>query len=269
MRLFSRLPILASLALLGICASAEPLTITLPVPQAPPGTPAALFPSPRLDWLDRVEGNLEKLKEGPYDMIWDGDSITDGWQGGGKAVWTEHFGKIKTADFGIGGDQVQHVLWRLQHGELDGQDPKLIMLMIGTNNLGQNPKDVAAGIKLLLNEYETRCPHAQILLLGIFPRGPKPTDPPRDWIAKVNGIISGYTSDPRVTYLDFGGDFLQPDGTLPKTMMPDALHPNAAGYEIWAHAITPVVEKYFPGQTAGNPASADAAAKYSAGFWTR
>jgi beta-glucosidase len=134
------------------------------------------------------------------------------------------------------------------------------MVMIGTNNNGQDPKDVAEGIKLLLAEYEKRCPHAQILLLAIFPRSPAPTDPLRQWVEKVNLLISGYGSDPRVTYLDIGNKFLLPDGTLSKDIMPDALHPNATGYEIWANAITPVVAKYFPNQVGPTTAVTDATA---------
>jgi len=225
---------------------AEDASVSWPPPPLPPG-PAATHPAPKIDWLYRFQATLKKY-QGPHDMIWDGDSITDNWQGNGKAVWGAHFGKIKIADFGIAGDQVQHDLWRVQHGQLDGQDPKLVMLMIGTNNLRQGVDDVAAGIKMLVGEYETRCPHAQILLLGIFPRTATPTDPARAWIKQVNTIISGYNSDPRVTYLDIGDKFLQPDGTLSKDIMPDYLHPSAQGYEIWANAITPVVQKYFPAQ---------------------
>src|ERR1700761_8879247 len=245
------LPVLLAALSLG-ALHADDSTVTWPPP--PLEQPAATHPAARIDWLYRFQGNLEKYK-GPHDMIWEGDSITDGWQGGGKAVWDAHFGKIKTADFGISGDQVQHLLWRVEHGQLDGQDPKLVMIMIGTNNNGQDPKDVAAGIKMLIGEYEKRCPHAQILLLGIFPRAATANDGPRLWNKKVNAIISGYNSDPRVTYLDFGDKFLQPDGTLPKDIMPDLLHPNAKGYEIWANAITPVVEKYFPGQLGAAPAA--------------
>jgi lysophospholipase L1-like esterase len=254
------LPGLLTILGLGLLRAEDP-SVSWPPPPLPTGAPAT-HAAPKIDWLYRFQTNLEKYK-GPHDMIWEGDSITDGWQGGGKAVWDAHFGKIKTADFGISGDQVQHLLWRVQHGQLDGQDPKLVMIMIGTNNSGQNPEDVAAGIKMLLGEYEKRCPHAQILLLGIFPRSANANDPPRLWGNKVNAIISGYNSDPRVTYLDFGDKFLQPDGTLPKDIMPDLLHPNAKGYEIWANAITPVVEKYFPGQlgpaAAAQPAPAPAA----------
>ena len=150
LKIIRLLPALAALACSVSSATADTLNFTYPPAQAPAGMPHALFPAPRVDWLDRVQGNLNKLKDGPYDMVWDGDSITDGWQGGGKAVWAAHFGKIKTVDFGISGDQVQHVLWRLQHGQVDGLDPKLVMLMIGTNNLNQDPKDVAAAIKLII-----------------------------------------------------------------------------------------------------------------------
>jgi len=244
-----RLSLVPALFLALTCIThATDSTVIWPLPQPPPGTPRATYPVPRVDWLVRFQGNLDKLKSGPYDLIFDGDSITDFWQtpGRGLEIWKARYGAIKMADFAISGDQVQHVLWRLQHGELAGQDPKLIMLMIGTNNGGEDPKEIADGIKLLLNEYETQCPDAHILLLGVFPRGAAAKAPIRDWIAKINAIISTYDDGKRVTYLDIGAKFLQPDGTLTKEIMPDFLHPSAKGYEIWADAIQPVIDKYFP-----------------------
>jgi lysophospholipase L1-like esterase len=244
------IPVCAAIVSLFLAASlpSEALTVTFPLPQPPPNTPPALFPTPRGEWFVHFQNNLD-LYKGPHDMIWDGDSITDFWQGTGRTVWKEHFSKINIADFGIGGDQVQHLLWRLQQGQLEGQDPKLVMLMIGTNNLVQDPKSVAEAIKMSVDGYEKGCPHAQVLLLGIFPRGASPTDPARAWIKQVNSIIWGYASDPRVTYLDIGDKFLQPDGTLTRDIMPDFLHPSAKGYEIWSNAITPIMNKYFPGQS--------------------
>jgi lysophospholipase L1-like esterase len=209
----------------------------------PPGMLFTTFPVPPIDWIQRFANNLDQLKPGPCDLLFDGDSITDNWQGPGADVWKQRYGS-KAVDMGIGGDLVQNVLWRTQHGELAGQDPKLIELLIGTNNHGEDPKEVAAGIKLVIHEYETRCPNAHILLLGIFPVGPAPHTPQRDWVAQVNQIISTYGSDPRVTYLDIGDKFLQPDGTLTADIMPDFLHPSAKGYVIWADAIQPVVDKY-------------------------
>jgi lysophospholipase L1-like esterase len=241
-------PSLAALLLLATASLgfAGDLTITWPIPPLPAGTSRACYPVPRLDWIGRFEGNIDKLKNGPYDFIMDGDSITDNWQNPGRDVLKARYGGIKTADFGISGDQVEHVLWRLQHGELEGQDPKLIMLMIGTNNFGWNQQDVADCIKLILKEYETRCPDAHILLLGVFPRGPQPNSDMRTWVAGLNKIIATYDDGKRVTYLDIGAKFLQPDGTLTADIMPDFLHPSAKGYQIWADAIQPVIDKYFP-----------------------
>jgi lysophospholipase L1-like esterase len=225
-------------------------TLSWPFPMsAPAGTPAAIFPVPHADWLYRFAGDQQREKQGPYDFVMDGDSITDNWQGPGQDVWKQRYANIKVMDNAIGGDQVQHVLWRVQHGDLDGLDPKLIMLMIGTNNGGQDPKDIAAGIKLIIGEYEKRT-HAQILLLGVFPRDPAPTSGARTWIKNINAILSTYSSDPRVTYMDIGDKFLQPDGTLTPDIMPDFLHPSPKGYVIWADAIQPVIDKYFPGAAA-------------------
>jgi lysophospholipase L1-like esterase len=252
----TRVPLISAFLVAFTCLTyARDLTLTWPTPTPPPGATLATYPVPHLDWFGRFETNLDKLKSGPYELIFDGDSITDNWQGSGKEVWKARYGALKATDFGISGDKVQHVLWRLQHGELDGQNPKLIMLMIGTNNRGENPKEVADGIKLVLNEYETRCPNAHILLLGVFPRGAAANNPDRDWIAKVNALISTYDDGKRVTYLDFGAKFLQPDGTLTAEIMPDFLHPSAKGYEIWADAIQPVIDKYFPQAAASAPAA--------------
>jgi lysophospholipase L1-like esterase len=197
---------------------------------------------PHADWCWRFVDNQKRVAQGPYDFVMDGDSITDGWQGGGQSVWKQRWANIKVLDNGISGDQVQHVLWRVQHGDLDGLDPKLIMLMIGTNDGGRHPQGIAQGIRLILDEYEKRT-HAHILLLGVFPRDAKP-DGTRDWIKNINTLISAYGSDPRVTYMDIGDKFLQPDGTLTAEIMPDMLHPSAKGYGIWADAIQPVIDKY-------------------------
>jgi lysophospholipase L1-like esterase len=220
-------------------------TMNWPFPMsAPAGTPSALFAVPHADWFWRFVDNQKREAQGPYDFVIDGDSITDGWQGGGQPVWKQRWANIKVLDNGISGDQVQHVLWRVQHGDLDGLDPKLIMLMIGTNDGGRDPKGIAQGIRLILDEYEKRT-HAHILLLGVFPRDPKP-DGTRDWIKNINTLISAYGSDPRVIYMDIGDKFLQPDGTLTTEIMPDLLHPSTKGYGIWADAIQPVIDKFFP-----------------------
>jgi lysophospholipase L1-like esterase len=224
----------------------QPVPVTYPLPAKPEGIPATTFPLPVADWYDRFQGNLDKLKDGPYDLVFDGDSITDNWQGPGAEVWKERYGSLKAIDIAIGGDQVQHLLWRVAHGDLAGQNPKLIVLTIGTNNGGQEPKAIANGIRLLLNEYETRCPRAHILLEGVFPRDHEANTGTRNWVKAINAILSTYVSDPRVTYMDFGDKFLEPDGTLSADIMPDFLHPSAKGYVIWADAIQPVIDRYVP-----------------------
>ena len=139
---------------------------------------------------------------------------------------------------------------RMSYGELAGQDPRLIVLLIGTNNHGQDPKGVAAGIRLILNEYEARCPRSHIPLLGIFAVGPKAQTPERKWSSQVNSVLATYNDRVRVTYMDIRSEFLQPDGTLTADIMPDFLHPSAKVYSIWADVIQPVIDKYVPKVTA-------------------
>ena len=196
----------------------------------------------------------EALKKGPIDLVFIGDSITDGWRGGEQnKLYNERWGKHNPYNIGISGDQTQHVLWRIQHGELDGIKPKVAVMMIGTNNLGNNnpphtPADVAAGIKCLVTEIKQRLPETKLLLLGVFPRGKEATDPFRAQIKEVNETIAKLDDGGKtVKYLDIGTQFLAPDGTLPPEIMPDALHPNDKGYQVWADAIGPTIDEMMKG----------------------
>jgi lysophospholipase L1-like esterase len=119
--------------------------------------------------------------------------------------------------------------------------------MIGTNNLGTNTDEqIAEGIKAIIDRYRSLCPDAVILLQGIFPRAQSPTNPLRERIKEINKTISAYADGKRVIFLDFGDKFLEPDGTMSPEIMPDFLHPSAKGYQIWADAIQPVIDQYFP-----------------------
>lgn len=183
----------------------------------------------------------------PIELIFDGDSITDGWRGKGKAVWEANFANRRAFDFGISGDRTQHVLWRLSKGQLDGLDPKLVAIMIGTNNIrSHSAEQIAEGVATIVKEYQKRCPNAVILLQAVFPRGQNAQDSARAMIKDINQRISALGDGQKVIYVDFGDKFLQPDGTLSAEIMPDFLHPSAKGYEIWAEAIRPVVDKYCP-----------------------
>jgi lysophospholipase L1-like esterase len=164
-----------------------------------------------------------------------GDSITDNWRTSGKGVFEKYYGQYKTANFGIGGDTLQGVLYRLRDGEAEGYSPKAIMLMIGTNNSPSYfSEEIAEGVGAIVLELRTRLPAAKILLLGIFPRG-DPGDAQRTKVLAVNPIIAKLHDGKNVFYMDIGAKFLAPDGSLPT--FGDKLHPNADGYEIWAQAV--------------------------------
>jgi lysophospholipase L1-like esterase len=232
---------------LPLLASAAPGDLPVwPPPTIPPGANPAVIPAARDDWMVHFTHILDRAKSGPEDLLFDGDSITDGWQGRGKAVWEKYYGKLAAADAGISGDRTENVLWRLADGQVDGVKPKLVVLMIGTNNLGRDTDErIAGGVEKIVQDYQQRCPEAVILLEGIFPRGAKADDPVRARIKHINTIIAKLGDDKKVIYLDFGDKFLEPDGTLSAKIMPDFLHPSEAGYEIWATAIAPVIERFF------------------------
>jgi len=204
----------------------------------------AIKPVPRdANWTKRHEGFLEIAKKGGVDFLLLGDSITDGWRSKGKAVYTEHFEPLKAANFGIGGDRTQHVLWRLQNGELEGITPKLCMLMIGTNNGKDSAEDVAAGITAIIKELQKKSPTTKVLLLGIFPRGEKPYVG-REKNDKVNTIVAKLDDGGKtVKYLDIGAKFLAEDKSISKDIMPDFLHLTEAGYKKWAEAVLPSVRE--------------------------
>ncbi|MBQ9430859.1 MAG: hypothetical protein IJU44_04830 [Kiritimatiellae bacterium] len=173
-----------------------------------------------------------------FDVVFVGDSITHNWEGPGKKVFQERFKDYNILNLGYGGDRTQHVIWRLQNGELEGYKAKLFMLMIGTNN-GDNPEHIAAGIRKILDIIAQKHPEAKILLLPIFPRGKDSGDHGRIKNEKVNAIIKGYADNDRVLWCDFNQKYLKDNGELPRELMPDLLHPNHDGYIIWADAVTP------------------------------
>jgi lysophospholipase L1-like esterase len=214
--------------------------------EAPKKNPATT-PVPRdKGWVKRHEGFVEIAKKGGVNVLFLGDSITDAWrQKPAQPTWDKYFKPLGAANFGIGGDRTEHVLWRIQHGELEGITPKAIVLMIGTNNTGGNSAEqIAAGIKAIVHTLREETPTSKILLLGVFPRGPKPDTAVRKKIAEINEMISKLDDGGKhVRYMDIGSKFLQPDGTLTKEIMPDYLHLSARGYEIWGDAIAPTVKE--------------------------
>jgi lysophospholipase L1-like esterase len=201
---------------------------------------AATFTQTNQRMGPRHEGFVATAKQGNIDLLLHGDSITDWWQlEANKPVFDKFFGSIRTANFAVAGDTTQGVLWGLRNGEGQGYQPKAVMLMIGTNNTGQQTgPEIAEGVGAVVMEMRRNFPAAKILLLAVFPRA-TPGDPVRDKIAEVNRIISKLDDQKNVFYLDIGAKFLDEKGVfLPDSFRADNLHPQAKGYEIWGEAVS-------------------------------
>jgi lysophospholipase L1-like esterase len=221
------------------------VTVTAPTLAGDKKNPATT-PAPRdAKWLTRHEGFVAIAKKGDVDVLLLGDSITDAWrQPPAKEAWDKHFAPRRAANFGIGGDRTQHVLWRITNGELDGITPKVVMLMIGTNNTNSDSAEhIAEGITAIVKTIRQKSPTTKVMLLAVFPRGEKPDNPGRTKIAEINKTISKLDDGKSVRYLDIGRSFLQEDGTLTKEIMPDFLHLSAKGYAIWGDAVAPLLRE--------------------------
>ena len=178
---------------------------------------------------------MARAKQGHIDLLFLGDSITAGWlwDKGGLNVWNKYYAPRHAAEFGIGYDRTQNVLWRIGHGELDGLEPKVVVLLIGTNNAGNEDNgkprnttpEIVEGVTTIVQELRRRLPQGKVLLLGIFPRGEK-DDPVREQVREVNAQLARLDDGRRVRFLDISPRFLAADGTLSRDLMPDLLHPN-------------------------------------------
>jgi beta-glucosidase len=202
---------------------------------------AAVTPVPREGgWMQRHESFNQRVKQGNVDLIFIGDSITQGWEGAGKKVWEEHYGKRNAVNLGISGDRTQHVLWRLDHGNIDGISPKLAVIMIGTNNASSNTsQEIADGVEAIVARLRKELPETKVLVLGIFPRGEDKNNKARQVNEGANEKIAKLAGYKMVFYQDLAPAFLNDDGTLSKEIMPDLLHLSEKGYQIWAESIEP------------------------------
>lgn len=223
--------------------SALPAALTAkPEPAAIPAVNQALvLRPPHPSQLVRHEKFNAIAKEGRAQLVFLGDSITHGWDSAGAKTWARKYNDRSAANFGIGGDSTGHILWRIENGNFDGIKPKLVVLMIGTNNTTANPKqsptDIAAGIKTILEKLAAKTPNTKVLLLGIFPRGETAEDSSRKNNIAVNTLIEKFADGARVFYKDVSPIFLDDRGKLSKEIAPDLLHLNPAGYQRWAEAI--------------------------------
>jgi lysophospholipase L1-like esterase len=226
---------------------------------APPGgprRPSTLVPVTQnrdwrvYDWTARHREASALMRSRRPDIVMLGDSITHFWGGepvGGRrtgvAEWDRFFAGRSVVNLGYGWDRTENVLWRLAHGEFDGVAPKVVVLMVGTNNITLNtPDEIAAGVEAICATIHERSPATKILLLAIFPRGQKP-DATRAKVDAVNRLIARLDDRDDVTFLDIGPKFLEPDGSISPEVMYDYLHPTAKGYAIWSAAMAPVLDR--------------------------
>lgn len=223
----------------------------------------ALLATPKLendfyDWYERHQQVLDEVSRRKADLVFIGDSITHMFGGlpkpnrsHGQAVWDEFYTPRNALNLGFGFDRIQNVLWRIDHGELAGQTPRVAVIMIGTNNFHRsaNARDnteaeIVEGITAICEKVHQITPTTRVLLLGIFPRGASPEYAHRSRIKTINAELSKLPEQRSwLTFLDIGEKFLQADGTISKDIMYDALHPTSAGYRVWAEAMEPTLRK--------------------------
>ena len=194
------------------------------------------------NWKMRHAGKVKTARAAKdVDIVFLGDSITAAWETRGKAVWDKYYAPHNALNLGFSGDRTQHLLWRLLNGELpENVDPKVAVIMIGTNNTGHKldpANETAAGISRVVELLRDRRPDTKILLLGIFPRDEQPDGEKRQRNREINEIISKLDDGEHVHFMNINQNFLQEDGTLSKGLTPDFLHINAKGYQIWAETI--------------------------------
>ena len=204
---------------------------------------SAIEPAPRTDkgWVDRQASfNATVAADaGKAQLIFIGDSITQGWEGEGKEVWAKHYAHRNAINLGIGGDRTQHVLWRLDNGNLAGLKPKAAVVMIGTNNSNgedNSPEQIVDGVRAIVDKLRTKLPGTKVLLVAIFPRAEN-FNAQRGKLAQINQVLRRIADDKTVFWADFGHKFLNDDGTMPRELMPDYLHLSKKGYQIWADSI--------------------------------
>lgn len=228
-----------------------------------PGVNPAVIPTGKLEndgyhWEKRHEAAMAVKDSLKPEVVLIGDSITHFWGGEpdggrqgnrGRESWAELFGKRSALNLGFGWDRTQNVLKRIELGELDGLDPKFIVIHIGTNNLAGTahyragtPAQIAEGIIAVVDRAQAKCPNAKVIVMAVFPRGKGATNAHRESIAQINQLLAPLAQKPRVTLLDITSKWLDADGAVSTELMPDSLHPNEKGYRVWADALRPLLQ---------------------------
>ncbi|MES2898526.1 MAG: GDSL-type esterase/lipase family protein [Pseudomonadota bacterium] len=235
-------------------------TLTGCMAQVTPAKLSASIAVPKTDEaaVKKHERILQRGKSGPINLIFLGDSITERWETA-PHIWDAYFGKYQPANFGIGGDRTQHIIWRIENGALDGLAPKVLVFMAGTNNsLDYNAEEILAAHTKIVSIIRAKLPQTKILLLGVLPRGVHEFVRPGTTITEEQKIVSHgkrmqtisdlnknmakLDDGKTIRFLDIGARFLGQDGKPPLSIMPDQLHLSPAGYQLWADAMKPLLD---------------------------
>lgn len=202
-------------------------------------------------WANRVlsrHNEIEKLKGKKVDLVMLGDSITHFWEWKYKKSWEKLTAGKTALNLGYGGDRTQQVVWRIAHGELDGYEAKCVVLMIGTNNnyaKKTKPENVVTAIEKIIGMIRQKQPNAKIVLHPIFPRGANAQSrhaAVRERNDRTNALLKEFVEkDGKIIWIDFNDKLVDATGWVPKSIMPDELHPSEKGYEIWMEALKPVI----------------------------
>ena len=223
-------------------------------------------PQPRTDQNSQLAHQqlLEKAKKGGIDIYFEGDSITRRWGATDYPQfltnWTQNFYGWNAADFGWGADTIQNILWRLQNGELDGVNPKIIVLLAGINNVGETAgndakvEDITRGLKAIVKVCQEKAPDATLIITGIFPRNSARNNPLGviPTINQINDNLAKLADGKKIRYLNVNDKLADKDGKLLPGMTVDQLHPTAKGYQIWADGLKPIFTEIL-----GPPAKTD------------
>ncbi len=222
-------------------ASTSPAPAKPAKPETPPADVAEVKVGhdgqPDRNFLNQHEAILRRGKAGPIDLLFIGDSITQIFIGSwGKEVWANYYGKLHAANFGIGGDRTQHLLWRIENGELDGIAPMVVVLLIGTNNIsGHNTaEDILKAERKIVDAIHAKLPHSKLILIGIIPRA----QPYQATVEVVNKGLAKLDDGKKTRFLDVGPKF-----QLPEDMSKDWVHINDKGYEVWAKTMQPLLDE--------------------------
>lgn len=262
-----------SIYIVAVITAGHAIETSAATPNSGTSTNTAVIPVQKLesdfyDWHLRHKQVSELAGERPVDLIFIGDSITHMFGGEptskiarGSKTWEHYYGHRKALNMGFGWDRTQNVLWRLTNGELEGITPEVAVVLIGTNNRSgtnnarQNtPAEIAEGVTAICSTIHDKVPECKILLLGVLPRSPGYFVEP---IQEINKLLAPLSAEDYIIFLNMHDQFADKNGLPKKALMHDGVHPNAAGYQVWAETMEPILSKLL-GDEAVMPTNIDA-----------